>query len=116
MCPMPLTLTMLSVLVWHLGAYEAAPVFVAVFTAYSCLCGTGLFQAMRARGEPVKTGVGAGAGGGKDKEKDMDKGKDKGRDKGRGRAGSSREKGESRQVSSEAVSEAALPSPPCFPL
>ena len=115
LCPMPITLTMLSVLIWYLGAYEAAPVFVAVFTSYSCLCGTGLFQALRAQGEafkgygPEKAGAGGkGAGSGGDKDQGRSSITSRGSRRGSKSSrmgGASRDslakKGESRQVSAE---------------
>jgi len=48
-CPMPITLTLLSLFVFNFGLYQTAPIFIATITSYTLVCGSGLFGALAAR-------------------------------------------------------------------
>lgn len=50
-CPMPFTLACLSIFIFYFGLYQTAPIFIASITSYTLLTGSGLFNAMRRRGE-----------------------------------------------------------------
>ena len=44
--PVPITFSVLSAYIFFLGAYQASPIFVAVFTSYTIICGSGLMLKM----------------------------------------------------------------------
>ena len=50
-CPMPITLTLLSLFIFNFGLYQTAPIFVSTITAYTLVCGSGLFGALVARAQ-----------------------------------------------------------------
>jgi H+/Cl- antiporter ClcA len=47
--PMPFTLTCLSVFLFYFGLYQVVPIFIASFTAYLIVCGSGLFKKLSSR-------------------------------------------------------------------
>ena len=44
--PVPITFSVLAASTFFLGAYESIPIFVAIFTAYTILCGSGFMKKM----------------------------------------------------------------------
>jgi hypothetical protein len=44
--PVPITFSVLVASIFFLGAYQSIPVFVAIFTAYTIMCGSGLMKKM----------------------------------------------------------------------
>jgi hypothetical protein len=48
-CPMPMTLTCLSIFCFFFGLYQTAPILIATMTSYTLVSGSGLFGAMQAR-------------------------------------------------------------------
>ena len=48
-CPMPFTLAGLAIYLLHLGLYQTVPIFISVITAYTVVCGTGIFTALQQR-------------------------------------------------------------------
>lgn len=43
-CPMPFTLTCLTVFTWYFGLYQTAPIYISCVTSYIILCGSGFFK------------------------------------------------------------------------
>lgn len=54
-CPMPITLTLLSLFIFNFGLYQTAPIFVSTITAYTLVCGSGLFGALVSRAKNAQT-------------------------------------------------------------
>jgi hypothetical protein len=46
---MPFTLAGLAIYLLHLGLYQTVPIFISVITAYTVVCGTGIFTALQQR-------------------------------------------------------------------
>lgn len=46
--PLPFTFTALCCFLFYFGLYETVPVFVSILTSYLLLCGSGIFQRLRA--------------------------------------------------------------------
>ena len=48
-CPMPYTLACLAIFMLSCGLYQTVPVFISTITAYSVVCGSGIFTALQRR-------------------------------------------------------------------
>jgi len=49
-CPMPFTLLGIAVYCFYFGIYQTVPIFIAVITSYTVVCGSGLFRVLADRG------------------------------------------------------------------
>ncbi len=47
--PMPFTFTCLSAFMFYFGLYQIVPIFIATFTSYLIVCGSGLFKKLSSR-------------------------------------------------------------------
>lgn len=52
-CPMPFTLMGIAIYCFYFGLYQTVPVFIAVITSYTVVCGTGIFRKLADRGDAM---------------------------------------------------------------
>lgn len=50
-CPMPFTLSGLSIFCFYFGLYQTAPVFLSAIVSYTLVCGSGVFGRLLERGQ-----------------------------------------------------------------